>query len=63
MKTLRDIIVTNYCGIGEDTNQCILAVKEWLEKKLSEVMLEQVEYGFDPIIPMVNIYELLKELE
>jgi hypothetical protein len=35
--TLQKIIETNYSGIGEDTNQCLLAVKDWLKEKQKEV--------------------------
>lgn len=36
MRTLEEVIQTNYCGIGEDTNQCLLAVKEWLTEMKQE---------------------------
>ena len=43
---------------------CTLYVlKEWLKQKRDLAIAEQKEYGFDPIVPMVNVDELLSELE
>jgi hypothetical protein len=48
-------------------NKCLENVEEcfkvWLIMKLKEITKEQEKYEFDPIIPMVNVNELLVELE
>jgi hypothetical protein len=41
----------------------IKAVEKWLTQKRQEAVKRQEEYGLDPVIPMVNIDELLGELE
>jgi hypothetical protein len=70
--TLKEIYRNHGYSVNRDDqkgtgNKCLENVEEcfkvWLTMKLKDSIAEQEEYGFDPIIPMVNIYELLKELE
>jgi hypothetical protein len=51
-------------GIG---NKCLIEVEkcfiELLNEKLEETIKEQKEYNFDPIVPVVNLYEILDEFK
>ena len=49
--SLEEIIHASYCGIGEDTNPCLLAVKEWLTGIRNELEEKQdiTEYQLLPV--------------
>jgi hypothetical protein len=60
-----DEILVMQCYGAEDTftvKECKKAVKLWLEQKKREAIKEQIECGFSPIVPMVNVDELIREL-
>jgi hypothetical protein len=60
-----DEILVMQCYGAEDTftvKECKKAVREWLEQKKREAIKEQIECGFAPIVPMVNVDELIREL-
>lgn len=67
-KTLKQILISKAreqsggCWMIDFEPLIINAVKEWLTQKREESILFQKEYDFDPIVPTVNIDELLEEL-
>jgi len=43
---------------------CVIhVIKEWLKERGQESIAIQKELAFDPIIPMVNVNQLIAELE
>jgi hypothetical protein len=72
MTTLKEIYRNHGYEVNRDDqkgigNKCLENVEEcfkvWLTKKQDEIIEEQKLYGFDPLIPVINIYDIFEELK